>query len=237
MSEEPLLCWAQDHFLHGHLLTSWITDYIDLEESLAVGSIAQEELAHASLLLELAGYGEAARDDMVYRWDPALWSPAELMTLPIYDWPSTVLRGLLLSTAATSRTAWLGNSAEPARQQAAAVLVAEQTLHVTHWQRWVHRLADDPRTERELQAAADAVLVVCSDLLDGLPDTNLVAMRRTWWADVVEALGGAGIIVPAAAPTARGRRPGNELAGLSSILSPVRELRTTPDDGVVGIYR
>jgi phenylacetate-CoA oxygenase PaaI subunit len=237
VSRDPVLSWAQDHFLHGHLLSSWITDYIDLEESLAVGSIAQEELAHASLLLELAGYGETGRDEIVYSWDPARWSPAELVTMSIDDWPATVLRGLLLSTAARARTAWLANASDIALRQAAAVLMAEETLHVVHWRRWVHRMAHDARTAGELQARTDALLSASCDLLDGLPDGDLQSVRRAWWADVVEALDGAGVTVPDAPPAVRGRRPGHELEGLSDILASVRALRTTPDDGVVGIYR
>lgn len=237
MSIDPLVSWAQDHFLHGHLLSRWITDYIDLEESLAVGSIAQEELAHASLLLELAGHGQTGRDEIVYRWDAARWSPAELMTMPIDDWPSTVFRALLLSTAASARTAWLENSSDPDRRQAASVLVAEEALHVTHWRRWVHRLAGDARTARQLQAAADALLAASGDLLAGLPDGDHGPIRRAWWAEVAGTLVGAGLTVPDAPPSARARRPGDELGGLALILSGVRALRTTPEDGVVGIYR
>ena len=47
--------WADDLFLHGHDLTRWITDYVDIEESMAVGSMSQEELAHGATLLEFAG--------------------------------------------------------------------------------------------------------------------------------------------------------------------------------------
>jgi phenylacetate-CoA oxygenase PaaI subunit len=237
VSDHVLLPWAQDHFLHGHQLSSWITDYIDLEESLAVGSIAQEELAHASLLLELAGYDETGRDEVVYCWDPARWSPAELVTLPVDDWPSTVLQGLLLSTAASARTAWLGRASDASRRHAATVLIAEQTLHITHWRRWVHRLAADPRTAGRLPASVDALLAASGDLLDGLPYQDLETTRQAWWAAVSEALAGAGLSVPTLPPPARARRPGNQLADLPRILAPIRELRTTPDDGVVGIYR
>ena len=34
-----VLAFADDLFLHGHHLPRWVTDYVDIEESLAVGSI------------------------------------------------------------------------------------------------------------------------------------------------------------------------------------------------------
>lgn len=236
MTTDPLLAWAQDHFLHGHLLAYWITDYIDLEESLAVGSIAQEELAHAALLLELAGYDAAGRDQIVYSWDPALWSPAELVTRQLDDWPSTVLRGLLMSTAAAARTGWMTRAAPAARRDAAGVLRAEQRLHITHWERWAFRLSRDPRTGNEIRAASAALLPLAADLLDGAGDDEQAArqVHRAWARDAADVLGRVGLPADLLAVAPRPRR---RYAGLDAILSSVRELRTTPEDGVVGMYR
>jgi 1,2-phenylacetyl-CoA epoxidase catalytic subunit len=236
MGPDPLLSWAQDRFLHGHLLAHWITDYVDLEESLAVGSIAQEELAHASVLLELAGYDTAGRDEIIYGWAPGRWSPAELVTRPLDDWPSTVLRGLLMSTAAVALAHWLAGAPQTGRREAGGVLLAEQRLHVTHWERWVLRLGRDPGTGPEMRAAASTLLPMAADLLDGLPtpDPAAALVIRDWAGGTGQILAQAGLPAGMLPSAPRPRRP---CPGLGPILGTIRALRTTPADGVVGLYR
>ena len=51
MESSLVLAWCDDLSLQSHQLSKWITDYFDLEESLAVGSIAQELLAHSAALM------------------------------------------------------------------------------------------------------------------------------------------------------------------------------------------
>lgn len=233
MRTDFLLGWAQEHFLHGHLLTPWITDYVDLEESLAVGSIAQEELAHASLLMELAGFDTDGRDDIVFSWDADRWSPSGLLTEQYREWPATIVRGLLLSTAAVTRTTWLRDFADDARHAAAAVLLAEQGLHVAHWTRWVHRLGGDPRTSGELAAAMATLLPRAGDLFDAVPADEVTVLRRSWSDETGAVLRAAG--VPAVAVVPEPDR--QSTSGLASILRDVRAVRTTSDDGVLGRYR
>jgi 1,2-phenylacetyl-CoA epoxidase catalytic subunit len=239
MKPDPVLLWAQDHFLHGQLLTPWITDYIDLEESLAVGSIAQEEFAHAALLLELAGADLVGRDELIYRWPQARWAPAALATMPLPEWPDAVVRALLLATAAATRTASLGESPEPNRRDAAIVLLAEQQLHITHWSRWVFRLGNDPRTAAALAAAVTALLPAATDLFDGfgVDEPAEEQLRREWAKQVSTILRSGGVLADPLVHPATARLDGTHHDGLAAILAEVRELRTTPDDGVLGMYR
>ena len=72
--------FADDLFLHGHDLTGWITDYVDIEESMAIGSMAQEELAHAATLLEFAGDDPVQRDWRLFVRPVDAWAPAALVT-------------------------------------------------------------------------------------------------------------------------------------------------------------
>ena len=80
--------WAEDLFLHGHDLARWITDYVDLEESLAVGSMSQEDLAHAATLWAGLGHDSEWRDEKVYRSDPSSWRPSRLCTSRLLEWPA-----------------------------------------------------------------------------------------------------------------------------------------------------
>lgn len=228
MAPEALVRWAQEHFLHAHQLTPWITDYVDLEESLSVGSIAQEELAHAAVLMELAGHDADGRDEIVYGWDVNRWTPSALVTVPLVGWPATVVRGLLLSTAAVVRTSGLGD--DPTCRAAAQVLLAEQRLHVVHWTRWVRRLRADARTVGALTTTTAELMPLATDLFDAVPDELMVERLRDAWSREVSALlpDSADQTRPAAARTKQ---------ALSEILGEVRALRTTPDDGVLGRYR
>src|SRR5437867_3120062 len=134
---EELLAAATDSLIHGELLSMWIIDYVDLEESLAVGSIAQEEYAHAATLFLAAGLDDAARDRYVYEAPLEEWRPARLVGSRLHDWPSTVVRGLLLAHAGIVRAEAMLASDEPQLRSAGGVFRAEYELHARHWSRWI----------------------------------------------------------------------------------------------------
>lgn len=237
-----LLSQAEDHFLHGHLLVPWITDYVDLEESLAVGSMAQEELAHAATLMELAGLDLHGRDQFIFERPESAWAPTALLTYRLRDWPATVLRAYLLATAATVRSLLLSGSADPEWARAGEVLLAEQRLHVTHWQRWVLLLGQDGRTSAEFRARAREILPMAADVFaaptGGPADEPAIAQAaHAAWVDSLTGPLSEVEISPVAlgsSPQPRRRDEGSEL---TQILAEVRELRRGPDDGVRGLYR
>src|SRR5581483_9756459 len=140
------LAWSDDLYLHGHHLSRWVVDYVDIEESLAVGSIAQEDLAHAAALHELAGVDIDGRDWRIYYRPVERWWPSRLLAAPSDDWPTTVARAFLFSVAAGLMVEQLQRSALPAVRDTAAVMAAEQRLHVMHWERWVDIFARDVQT-------------------------------------------------------------------------------------------
>jgi 1,2-phenylacetyl-CoA epoxidase catalytic subunit len=228
VSTEGLMRAAEDHFLHGHLLSSWIVDYVDLEESLAVGSLAQEDLAHAALLLELAGCDLAGRDAFIYERPIDEWMPTRLVTHGLHQWPATVVRGLLVASAAIVRCGqWAGADSEALRA-AALVMRAEQELHETHWRRWVTLLGADVRTAAELGRCAAAVLPLATDLFgDG-------SLHRAWLSRMTHVLVQAGVPVDAVSAPRPRVAGGPELA---EILGTVRALRDPASPGVRGLYR
>jgi 1,2-phenylacetyl-CoA epoxidase catalytic subunit len=235
---DGLLRVAEDRFLHGHLLSRWITDYVDLEESLAVGSIAQEELAHAATLMEFAGLDDEGRDDFIFERPVEDWQPSALVTHRLHDWPATVLRGYLLASVGEIGSVLLSHARRPELQSAGQVIAAEQRLHVTHWERWVTMLGRDDRTGDELRARAAAVLPLATDVF-GAPafdEANGEAAHAAWVDAVSGTLTEVGIAVDAlgSAPTPRGTSAGSELA---DILGDVRSLRVGAGDGVRGLYR
>lgn len=231
---------AEDHFLHGHLLGSWVVDYIDLEESLAVGSVAQEELAHAATYLSLDGLDEAGRDDFVYERPVETWHPTRLLTHRLHDWPATVVRGVLLSHAALLRAEVLcGSDSEPVRA-AGAVIAAEQQLHVTHWQRWARLLSGDPRTASEFDHRAAVVVPLGRDVFGRVRPVDPASGRRlhqSWAQRVASAFDDQQMVAQALGdePLTRGAASGH--AELVEVFDEIRGIRFGPDDGVRGLYR
>jgi 1,2-phenylacetyl-CoA epoxidase catalytic subunit len=235
---EGLLRVAEDRFLHGHLLSRWITDYVDLEESLAVGSISQEELAHAATLIEFAGLDAEGRDSFIYERAVEAWQPSALVANRLHDWPATVLRGYLLASVGEVGSVLLSHARRPQLKEAGQVIAAEQRLHVTHWERWVTMLGQDERTGDQLRARAVEVLPLATDVF-GAPafdESNGEAAHLAWVEAVSGPLSAVGISVDALGrtPTPRAAQGGSELA---DILGEIRSLRVGAGDGVRGLYR
>lgn len=240
-SRDELVRAAEDHFLHGHFLAAWITDYVDLEESLAVGSLAQEELAHAATVLELAGHDAAERDRFVFERPLDEWWPTRLLAHKLHDWPATVIRGLLLATAATVRSRWLLTSSEAVLRDAAAVMLAEQELHVTHWSRWLHVLGSSERTHEEMRHRVGVVLPLAADLFSashGVAENETRAgLRREWLDHTAPVLERAGLPTDGFDRDPIPRSSADRQPELVETFSQVRALRIGGDDGVRGMYR
>ena len=235
---DGLLRVAEDRFLHGHLLSRWITDYVDLEESLAVGSIAQEELAHAATLMEFAGLDDEGRDAFIFERPVHAWQPTALVAHRLEDWPAVVIRGYLLASVGEVGSVLLSHARRPELQSAGQVIAAEQRLHVTHWERWVSLLGQDQRTGDELRARAAQVLPLATDVF-GAPAfdrANGEAAHAAWVEAVSVPLAAVGIPVDALgrAPVPRAVRDSTELA---DVLGEIRSLRVGAGDGVRGLYR
>jgi 1,2-phenylacetyl-CoA epoxidase catalytic subunit len=241
-SSAELLLAAEDHFVHGHLLSGWITDYIDLEESLAVGSIAQEELAHAATLMNVHGLDDVGRDAFVYQRPVEQWWPTRLLAHRLHDWPSTVVRGLLLAHAAVVRSERMSAAEEPAVRDAGVVLAAEQRLHVLHWQRWVHLLGGDPRTADELRQRAAVVLPLARDVFGSSSSSDTPRDREahtTWVCRVDAVLREVDVPVGALGDVPTARSCADQQPELLQVLADVRLLRTGTGvgDGVRGLDR
>lgn len=202
--------WADDLFLHGVHLARWIVDYVDLEESLAVGTLAQEQVAHARELLTAGGLDAGAADRRLFDRPVDEWAPSRLAADPIETWPQVIAVGLLLShatlamlaeadldtdptaeaddeevapLAVSAKTAKTGDGSAEAAEIAARIagIVAEQRLHLLHWQRWITLLAGSPATRDAFVDTLHWAGQLAGDLLGDLPDpTSSIDAERTW---------------------------------------------------------
>jgi 1,2-phenylacetyl-CoA epoxidase catalytic subunit len=240
---DAVLPWADDLFLHCQQLVRWVTDYVDLEESLAIGSVAQEELAHAGVLLELAGCSAEERDRLIYRREATEWRPSDLALWPADDcWPAAVARGFLLTHGSLVMVAALPQWGGDRLTAAAGVIGAEQELHARHWRRWVEILAHDPDTSDEFTALLDGAAMAAGDFFGfpaaGSAGLEPMVLHRAFLDRVGKGLVELGVDIPTlpAEPVERmagGRNPDLLLAQLRR----VRDVRDAHPDRVYSIYQ
>lgn len=236
-----VLPWTDDLFLHCQQLIRWVTDYVDLEESLAIASVAQEELAHANALLEQAGCTLEERDWRIYTREQANWFPSRLALWSADDWPATVARGYLLTHGSLVVVSWLEQRGGERLRRTAGVIGAEQELHARHWRRWVDILARDPESTDLLNGCLAETAGLCDDLF-GLPTGRAAAldpqgMHKVFVDTVGKELVELGVNVPALPAEPVGRTPGGNGPALGHHLARIRQVRDAHPDRVYGIYR
>lgn len=242
MTEKTILTrYAEDHFIHGHTLSSWIVDYVDFEESLAVGSIAQEELAHAATLLGLLGQDAVGRDQFVYERPPSEWWPSRLVLAEDCNWSATVLRGLLIASTGTLLSHELLSQNDEQVRTAATTVLAEQELHLAHWESWVRLIGSNPRTREEFGKRGADLLPLARDLFGAAPGMPTGPVRQrlyeTWLAKLTPLFNEAGLDITVLGAEPQPRSIGSEQEQLKCVLDTVRALRVGPNDGVRGVYR
>lgn len=165
---EQLLNWALDDFVVGHFLGIQITNYVDLEESLVIGSYSQDHLGHAGVLLELAGIDRGDVDYHFYYLPSESWTVTPLAAWQSEEWSDVVTKHLLYSALVAVRLR--GLSSGPFAD-ASQVLALENDQHRRHWTDWWSTLQADPEQRARLEGSLDDALARCGHLAGfGLPD-------------------------------------------------------------------
>ncbi len=180
---EVSLALADDLFVQCQTLAPWTVNYVDLEESLAVGSIAQEILAQGGILYRFAGLSDAERDERIYQRDSAGWSVSTLSFLSGDHWPDLVAGSYLCAQASLQTVEALMETGESAHEQL-GIVHSEQVLHVAHWRRWIALLLGNTETEGEMMASLDGGLKRGSDLMPVGADHDRIHDR---WKSAVTA--------------------------------------------------
>lgn len=218
-------CLADDLFLHAHRLAERIVDYIELEASLAVGSIAQEDLAHARTAVVLCGLDPAAVDGHFFDRDQQDWFPSRMLSHADESWLATMARGLILSAAVTT--------AAEATFDRESTIEAEQTVHFEHWATMATAVLVDEGLTREFADVFAVLHTAAADLFHapsgvvgaGSDDT---IPERLLAARLAELLG---TVVPAHWLTDRDGVP-RGAGALATTLDTVRSVRSTYRPGV-----
>jgi ring-1,2-phenylacetyl-CoA epoxidase subunit PaaC len=197
-----LLALADDELILGHRHSQWTGWAPHIEEDLAFSSIAQDEMAHARLLYELAGpiTGRDA-DALALGREAGEYRNAWLCERPNGDWGYTIARQYLYDTADAMRVAALAESTWSELADLMGVIALEEKYHRDHAETWFRRLADGPSlTARErfaegLSAAVGEAIALFEPLEgeerlvhDGTLPVSNEEMLTDWLGGLGEAL-------------------------------------------------
>jgi ring-1,2-phenylacetyl-CoA epoxidase subunit PaaC len=210
---------ADDEFVIGFSDSEWTGIAPLLEEDVAMSSLAQDELGHASalygLLAELTGTDP---DALAYDREPDAYRHCRLLDHGRGDWAMTIARRFLYDSADGIRLDALAAGSWAPLAELVGKLIREERYHRMHAGAWLDRLArtDGEPRDRLLAALAelapDAATIFTPlpgepALLEaGILDAPMVELERRWRASIAPVFGDLDLpLPPPARDAARGR--------------------------------
>jgi ring-1,2-phenylacetyl-CoA epoxidase subunit PaaC len=217
--EELLLTLADDEFVLGFWDSEWTGIAPQLEEDVAMSSLATDELGHARAFYELLGeLSGRDPDSIAYDRGPDAFRHARILDHPRTDWAFSVARRWLYDTADAVRLAALAESSYAPLAGLVVKIQREERYHLMHADAWLRRLAGAGGEPRDRLVAAlstlsgDATSVFApldgeAALIDaGILATSMTGLRASWLERVGVTLMELDLPLPDAdAPIERGR--------------------------------
>jgi ring-1,2-phenylacetyl-CoA epoxidase subunit PaaC len=140
-----LFALADDELILGHRLSEWTGWVPYIEEDLALSSIAQDEIAHARMLLDILSTIDGRDvDSLALGRAPGEYRNAVLCERPNRDFAFTLARHWLYDNADDVRLRALQESSFKELREAVAIFLLEERYHLEHADAWFHRLAEGP---------------------------------------------------------------------------------------------
>lgn len=189
-SDHLAIALADDLFVQCQTLAPWTVNYVDLEESLAIGSISQELLAQGGVLYEFAGLFYAERDQHIFRRSASEWHVSSLSFFSSDHWPDVVASAFLTAHASRIIVESLMQVSDIASERLSLV-GREQVLHLAHWREWISLLFANSDTRDEISDSVIRALQKAGDLLPSGEDYDLLFSR--WAKEVKTEITGIGI--------------------------------------------
>jgi ring-1,2-phenylacetyl-CoA epoxidase subunit PaaC len=176
---EYALRLGDDGLVLGHRLSEWIGFAPLLEEELALGNVALDNLDLAQAALGLAGELEGAgrdADALAYFRDDSAFRNALLVEQPHHDFAWAIARQALFDAFALPNYRALSGSAEPRLAAIGAKAAKEAEYHARHARAWAVRLGDGTaESHRRLQTAFDELHPYLGELLESDAVTSELA--------------------------------------------------------------
>ena len=188
---------ADDEFVLGFWDSEWTGIAPILEEDVAMSSVSQDEIGHATAWYELlARLTDDDADRLAFGRAPDEYRHAAIMNHARNDWAFTIARRFLYEHADAVRLEAMSRSSFAPIAELAAKMRREETYHLMHFDLWLRRLAESGGEARErlatalVRLAADAATVFTplageADLIGaGILPEPLEELRRRWTAKV-----------------------------------------------------
>jgi ring-1,2-phenylacetyl-CoA epoxidase subunit PaaC len=237
---ELLLALADDKLVLGHRNSDWTGLAPILEEDIAFSSLAQDEIAHAQAVYELAAtLTDGSADDLAFGREPADFRCAAIVELPDdFDWAFAICRRFFCDRFDLVRLRRLASSSYKPLADLAARLAAEEQVHVEHADAWLQRLGSGTDESHDrMQAALRRLADVAGSLVEpaegqsGLEATGVYPLGDTgafeqWTRDLTAVTEAAGLTlaVDRLSPPTRGGRQGEHTEHLAPLLDEMREV-------------
>lgn len=147
---EYALRLGDDALILAQRLGHWISRAPELEEDVALGNIALDQLGHARSFLSYAGGAwDKSEDDLAYFRREHEFRSVQLFEQPNGDFAVTIARQFIVSYYQFELYRWLTESTDATLAAIAAKAVKEVDYHRDHSAQWILRLAggtDESRT-------------------------------------------------------------------------------------------
>ncbi|MBB5235020.1 1,2-phenylacetyl-CoA epoxidase subunit PaaC [Deinococcus budaensis] len=173
-----LTALADDEIILAHRDGEWTGHAPILEEDIALANIAQDELGHAGMYLELRRTLDGSDPDRLAFFRGADgYTNVRLVELPKGDWALTMLRQFLFDAYEALWLSAAQKSSYAPLAEVAAKAVREEKFHLQHTALWVERLAlGTDESRRRTQNALDELWPHVAQLFAPLPgEADLVA--------------------------------------------------------------
>lgn len=203
---------GDDELLLGHRDSEWTGHAPILEEDIAFGNIALDEMGHAlgwyRVAAQLRGEDPATYpDQLVYQRPAAEYRNVQMVELPIGDWAFTIVRQYLFDSSERVRLEQLSHSSSADPAELAAKISSEEAYHLRHLRAWVERLGlgTDESHQRmqnalnELYPYALQLFVpedAATELVEASVFPNAVQLRGRWEQEVSALFEKCGLTVP-----------------------------------------
>ncbi|TWD83574.1 ring-1,2-phenylacetyl-CoA epoxidase subunit PaaC [Kribbella amoyensis] len=227
---------GDDALIAAQRTGEWIAAAPQLEEDVALGNIALDQLGQARALLQYAGEVEGAgrtEDDLAYFRDERDFRNAQLVELPNGDFAHTIAKLLYFATYQHLLYEELRSSTDETLAGVAGKAVKEVAYHVDHATQWVLRLGDGTEeSHRRMQDGLDASwpytaeLFATDYLVLRLPGVAVdpSTLEDAWLRRVMQVIDESTCIRPESAYQHSGGRDGRHTEHLGYLLAELQHV-------------
>ncbi len=173
---EYALRMGDDALILAQRLGHWISRGPELEEDVALGNIALDQLGHARSFLSYAGaaWGKT-EDELAYFRGESAFRSAHLFEQPNGDFAATIARQFIAASYQFLLYRELSHSSDPMLAAIAAKAVKEVDYHLDHSTQWVLRLSGGTEeSRRRMIAGLETMWPFAGELFEDDPLTEQV---------------------------------------------------------------